>query len=128
VDAVRAKVFAITNTGEHQHLRRQDRAARYDDLTLSGEPLRSAAGHRQVDTRGAPILDDDARYACVGDEREVASTKRRMQIRRGGGNTAPFRQRPLTWAVPFGIRAVEVVVALVPERPHRGEEGRGHRV
>src|SRR5687768_1851806 len=94
LDPGRAQVIGGTDTGDHEQLRRVDRAGGEDDLTLC---MRSheGAGPNVLDTEGAPSLEENAHRMGAGDDGEIGAPHRRAQIRGCGARARAARLRHL---------------------------------
>ena len=79
VDSVLGQVIPVADARKHQQLRGVHRAAAEDHLAPCGDGL-SLAALLVLDADTAVTVEDHLRRECLGDEFEVLSRQRRLEV------------------------------------------------
>ncbi len=111
-----AEVLGIADAGKLKDQRRADRAGRQDDFARGGDRFgRAAAG--KLDAGGAFAVEQDAVHQCVGDQLQIRSFQRRVQVGARGTGSAAATSGLLAPADAVGGVVGQVVDVLTISRP-----------
>ena len=127
LDADRAQMIGRADAGQHQDLRRVERAAAEDDLAL-GVGVKRLAALLIVDAGGALALHGDARDMGAHLDREILPLHRRMQIADRGRAALAVADGILAAAEALARAAVVVVGDRQAGHARGFEPGGEHRV
>ncbi len=116
------------DAGEHENLRRIDRAGAQNDLA-SGTDLPECAALPILHADGAALLDDDTGDEGIGLDREIGPAFRRIEERTYGAVAASVPDRAVGNAEAFGLRDIEIVGLAVAHGLRGLDKGREeHRI
>ena len=109
LDTEAAQMLAWSDAGQHQKLRRSERARAEEDLAR-GLKAACRSSLPEFDAAGAPPLKDDALRCCPGDDLQIGPMPNGIEIGAGGAHALSVFLRDVIKACAFQPVTAEIAI------------------